>query len=216
MKERFFTLIELLVVIAIIAILAAMLLPALNKARDKSRTIKCVGNQKQIYLYLQNYRGDFDDMCPPMDGLPNTPTWGPTWAEYFIYAYQRNNKQIFYCPLAENLFPTNSAGYYVHYGYNAYIPSSNTYGFGGRGTNIRVPSKIITFVDSIYNKTDVQGKGYYYVNSYSRAHMRHDGMSSCNTVYFDGHVQNNRINRNVTATDTADTHPYASECWRNL
>ena len=141
MKKANFTLIELLVVIAIIAILAGMLLPALNKAREKARTISCVNNMKQMGMSTVEYAMDFDEYIIPVIWYPKGLSGGGSMAMLWYhavlgnygYSYEAGSSKfhhsILRCPadtapkkLADittygNLFTENHKDWQISYGW---------------------------------------------------------------------------------------------------
>ena len=216
-----FTLIELLVVIAIIAILAAILLPALQSARERGRSAGCISNLKQQGIGFNFYTDSFDGRIIRYDNLlvkrRNGQVGAGAWTGWLIQN-QKLDKNIFVC----NSFPYRGGNpqdkiddsdnlRYCGYGI-VYTMLSARYRRGGDTGNdqdvawgnlhqsdIRHPSKMFFVMDSRILKTDGYYEGNHRINTeYSSKTLGNpDGerhRSSINILYGDAHVSNLRVN----------------------
>ena len=177
-----FTLIELLVVIAIITIIAAMLLPALQRAREKARQAKCLSQLKQLGLGALMYAQDWDGFLPRGVGY-NDYTWywwGDNnqygYTEFAAYVNAKGAGGILACPTAKNI----GRGYSPDISY-----AQNNDARGRNISQIANPSYFILFCDSDFFRIDIYSLR-------TRVGDWHSG--NFNAVFADGHAA--LVNRN--------------------
>ena len=208
-KRPSFTLIELLIVIAIIAILAAMLLPALNKAKEKAQGIFCVSNLKQLAVAFVSYTADNKDRLPhymsPLGGD------GIAWHTNFIHLGYLPNVKSLICPSlrAEGQWQIYDGGLYTKLYKKPTYPwvgigiNASLTGYAGSGasaaakesahvTAVKKPSQVYLALDTLFKTTaspsDYKGSHFVYgVNGTERMpHARHSG--AVDVLYLDGHA----------------------------
>jgi prepilin-type N-terminal cleavage/methylation domain-containing protein/prepilin-type processing-associated H-X9-DG protein len=210
-----FTLIELLVVIAIIALLAALLLPTLARAKDKAKTTACLSNVKQWGLAFWMYEDDNEEFFPYEGAIGdissgfNANAWYNTCTEYasqprLMELYQQGNppvpgsKSIFTCPSASkkpNPNPPTVAAAFFMYGFNNRMDPNGVEQF--KRTQAVRPVDTITF-------TEGEENGYPSCSGVYTP-SRHANNKRANLGFVDGHAApvNTNDYRRTTAEDNS-------------
>jgi prepilin-type N-terminal cleavage/methylation domain-containing protein/prepilin-type processing-associated H-X9-DG protein len=190
-QKRNFTLIELLVVIAIIAILAGMLLPALNKARDKAKAVGCVNQEKQIGLLFVSYTDDNGGYFPPY--VNGNGRWNSLLRDKYLAktGSSKASWSNFACPsrVSDVLYDE-----YISYGYN-YLSIGSSYRKNGvwevpaKISSLKRPSSVLLIADTYL--VDLPDRGYYLVQDHAfgatyQVYAVHQ--DKANVLWSDGHV----------------------------